>query len=200
MTDQRSVFPAANATEEERLYFDVVDRAFETNQVKPISNGQPSHAVYLLYRLLTGAEHRVVIYTGHLRRTLGDVLAYGEPVLAEAAVRFLKRPETELLLAVAEDLDVDGGMENVSDHPFIRAILKAGDAIKGKLRLYDVKDATLFPYHFIVMDERAFRVEVDTEKAQAYASFGDTEFAQVLATLFDHFAETSREVELPVAA
>ena len=194
MTDQRSIFPVRTATEEERLYFNMVDSAFEVNQEKTISNGQPAHAVYLLYKLLTGARRRIVIYTGQLKRTLDGVLAYGDPALAKAAVRFLERPGTELSVAVAGELDVNCGFTNATDHPFVKTIVEAADRIKGTFNLYDASEAATFEYHFAVMDEKAFRVEVDTRNAQAYASFGDTKFAQTLARVFDYLREDSKQV------
>ncbi len=199
VTGARSIFPVDNATEEEQLYFDMVDTAFAAKDEKVISNGLPAHAVYLLYKLLSGASCRVRIYTGHLQQTFDGVLAYREPCLAAAAVRFLERPGTELLVAVGDKLDVPDGREP-KDHPFIRAILEAGDRVKGELRLYDASESEVFEHHFAVMDEKAFRVEVDTRKAQAYASFGDAEFAEIIAGVFDHMVDVSREIKLPAAA
>ena len=199
MNDERSIFPVADATEDEQLYFDMVDAAFAAGQEKTINNGRPAHAVYLLYKLLTGASRCVRIYTGHLKQTFDGVLAYREPKLAAAAVRFLERPGTELRVAVAGKLDVPEG-HGPEDHPFIKAILEAGSRIKGTLHLYDASETNIFEYHFTVMDRQAFRVEVDIAKARAYASFGDVEFAGVVADVFDRIVDDSREVVLPVAA
>ena len=199
VTRERSIFPVDSATEEEQLYFNMVDMVFEAKDEKTISNGRPAHAVYLLYKLLSGASRRVRIYTGRLKQTFDGVLAYKDPCLAAAAVHFLERPGTELLVALADNLDVPDGCEP-KDHPFIEAILEAHGRINGKLRLYDASETGLFEYHFAVMDEKAFRVDVDVDRAQAYASFGDAEFAEVVARVFDRIVGVSRAINLPVAA
>ncbi len=41
-------------------------------------------------------------------------------------------------------------------------------------------------HHWMVMDERAYRLETDTEQVKAHVNFGDSITVGALTTIFDH--------------
>ncbi len=65
----------------------------------------------------------------------------------------------------------------------------------------DPEDWNTFKYHFLVMDDAAYRIETDIEKAQALANFADKSFAQGLSNTFDSFRSNGESIlSLPEAA
>ena len=49
------------------------------------------------------------------------------------------------------------------------------------------------PYHFLLCDDRALRVELDTEKTEAVANFNDLKFGNLLSRYFDMLKGTGAE-------
>ena len=186
MTEPRSIFAADGANDDERLYFKMIDAAFTARNDRVISNGKPAHAVYLLHKFLDNAESNVKVLSGRLSRTFDGVLAYADPEMARAAIKFLRRRDSRLSILIADDIDVDPG-QAAPDHPLLAAIERA--EINGRVTVAkaDAQDRDDFDHHFIVMDESASRVEFDTENAQAFVNLGDTGFASRLASAFDFF-------------
>lgn len=196
MSEPRSIFPAGAAGGEERLYFKMIDASLESREDRVISNGKPAHAVYLINKLLACARRSVRIYTGRLSRTFDGVLAYADPVIARSAITFLGKEGSELSIVIADEPDVEPG-QPLRDHPFLKAILDAD--IRGKLRVSKANEADRerFQYHFIVVDDEAMRIEIDTEKAQAYVNFGNAPFGKQLRGVFDEFERNGAPL-LPV--
>ena len=192
MSKKISIFPVENATEEERLYFKLIDDAFEDGKKERFSNSRPEHAVYLLYKLIDGAKESVRIFSGNLARDFRGVLAYGEPKVAEAAVAFLQKEGSKLSIITVEDLDVDQD-HGLLDHPMLAQISES--EIRGELVLAkgSQEDWNAFKYHFIVVDDQALRVEYDTKDAKAFVNFGDSELAKSLGEIFDVFLRNSEE-------
>ncbi len=187
MMDIRSVF--LNPTDEERGYFDMIDKvaAMPSNEV--ISNGKPAHAVYLVHKFLESAQHTVKICTGRLARQMAGVLAYADPKIAEAAIRFLRKEGSELTIMVIgnDGIDVDVGQDE-SQHPLLLALGEAKNDIVGTFRVLRRKSGMPslgIEDHFMVKDGTAVRIEVDTEKAEAYVNFEDEKFGETLTHIFD---------------
>ena len=192
----RSIF--VEPTEEELIYFGMVDRAVATLNKRVISNSRPGHAVYILCKLLEMAYLRVSICTGHLRRTFDGVKAYAEPKLAELAVKFLQRGG-ELGIVILETPDVDPG-QTIRDHPLL-ATLSNADIGAGKVTVGHLQDAESEPpFHFVAVDGRALRVEINPQQAEAYAKLSDLETCAVLDRLFESQMRRSRRLlSLPAA-
>lgn len=206
MTTARSIFLSGNTTKDEQEYFRLIDEIAGKQESRIISNGKPAHAVYLLYKFLHCARRRISICTGRLLQELpgktGSVLAYADPVLARAAIHFLGRENTELSIVVADKdgLDTEGEPQS---HPFLKALVDAGAAVKGTVTVAASRNDPMeaFPYHFLVMDDTALRVEIDTESAEAYVNFNDPVLNERLQSLFHHFQEDSKPFfQLPLPA
>lgn len=189
MPQARDIF--SNATEEEQAYFDMIDAAQrDADPSKVISNGMPAHAVYILYTFLKNAEKAVRICTGRLARTFDGVLAYASPSLIASTKSFISKPGTKLSIIIRDDADVDVGQQ-LADHPLLAPL--GGEINQGRVRVSKMQCDTEmdFDRHFIVMDDTALRIEFNTEKAEAFVTFGDSLFAGNLARLFDMLEERS---------
>ncbi|MCY4343006.1 MAG: hypothetical protein OXE83_05460 [Gammaproteobacteria bacterium] len=171
-------------TDEEVGYFQLVDRARrDADPDMPISNGMAGHAVYILKTFFDHAESHVRICTGKLARAFDGVLAYSNPSLIRSVVRFISKPGTRLSIIIRDDPDFDAG-QGVESHPLLAALER--DAADGdKVQVLKLnQDTQNLRYHFVVMDERAFRVEHEPDAAKAFVIFGNTEFAKDLVDLF----------------
>lgn len=206
MPAPRSIF--SDPTEEEKLYFGAIDGVFQEDSKRVISNSKPGHAVYLIHKFLENAEHSIKICTGRLAQEVEGVWAYGDPKLAESAIKFLQKPDTELSIIL---LDEEGPElkeeENLADHPFLGRIKQASDKLKGMLNVFQVSNEWYsqfsFRHHFLVMDNHALRVEMHRNKAdmsetKALATLHDQEFAESVADVFGWIkAESKLLLTLP---
>ncbi len=172
------------ADKADALYRQMIDAAAESGEHKTISNRDPRHAGYLMQTFFGCAKERVRIYTTQLARQIDSEHVYASPELIEKASALLAKPDSHVSIIVQGDLDVDKGMEAM-DHPLIAALSHAG----AHLRVSQYTAERQFG-DFAVMDETAYRAEVDGDRATAIANFGDPEFAAMLAELFDSM-ETS---------
>ena len=190
-THTRSVF--TSSTGEEERYFKMIDHAMERKRNTVISNGKPAHAVYLIYTFLKNANQSVKIYTGRLMQEFSGVKAYADPKIAEAAIRFLRKENSILSIVIVGEADLASD-QTIRNHPLVAAICNAD--IRGMLTVSkgSRSDWENLKNHFMVMDETAARVEVDTDKAEAYVNFGDERFARLVSSVFDSFEERSERL------
>ena len=191
----RSIF--SDPTEEERLYFEMIDRAVDSGDRRVISNGRPAHAVYILCKFLEIAQHRVVICTGRLRRAFNGVMAYEEPGLIDRTINFLRRGGT-LDVLVLDKLDIDPG-QTIHDHPLLDALSRT-DLGHGRATIsrFDGPLAGPDAYHFVVANGRAVRIEVNPEEAEAYVKLRDPNICAGLERVFgDRVALGERLLALP---
>lgn len=167
---------------EDQAYFDAIDTSLKHKDKRYISNGRPEHAAFLVHRFLTYAEEVVRIYSGSLARTLNGVAVYGDSHIVRAASDFLGRGG-QVRVVVQDGID--------KDHPFLglaRGVERG--TRKGSLVVKEAADADRLPaYHWMVMDESAYRLETDVETAKAHANFGTPKVATTLARLFDELYE-----------
>ena len=185
----RSIFSSRSGSEKQ--YFDMIDRAFATRNERIIRNGEPAHAVYLICKFLDIAQRKVLVCTGHLSREFGDVYAWAEPKLADAARRFLAEREGHLRIVITDKPDVDEG-QGIVDHPFLRSLSDAetGD---GRVDVYHHRASSSLP-HYITMDDEALRLEVDPAKAKAYVNLNDPKTCEVLQSIFEGQAENGERL------
>ena len=175
---------------DERAYYRLIDDAAMRLSNQMISNGKPDHAVYLIVKFLTTAKRTVRIYSGRLSRYLGDVPVYADEELLRAVRTFLSRQKTRLLIVTQHPLDTD----ETGSHPLINVVQQMRDngELGGVLEFREATDDALeffrradYAHHWQLMDEQAYRLEHDTDRAKAHVNFGTQEIASVLARLFD---------------
>lgn len=173
----------------EKLYFKQIDLALKESLDFPLSNGKPAHAVYLIDKFLRHATRHVRLYSGNLRRTWDDIDVYGHMRVLDAARVLLQRRAD---LSIVLEGEIDGG--NVKEHPLIRNALKWRDegSMKGVLDIRQADQASIdflndrdFNHHWMVMDERAYRLEADTGDVKAHVNFGNRVVAKALCDIFD---------------
>lgn len=192
----RSIF--VEPTEEEKLYFGMVDRAVDSMDPRIISNGRAGHAVYLLWKFMGMAQRRVNICTGELKRTFDGVKAYAEPKLVESAIEFLRRGG-ELGIVILDEPDLDAN-QTIHDHPFVAA-LSSTDIGRGKVTVGRFQMELPEPiFHYIVVDGRTVRAEVNPKQAEAYAKLSDPKTGSALDSLFEVQMQRSEPLfSLPAA-
>ena len=192
MSEPRSIF--LNPTEEEELYIRAIDNVFQKDSKQVISNSKSGHAVYLIHKFLENAVRSVKICTGRLAREVGGVSAYGDPKLAESAIKFLRKPDVQLSIIILDERGHDlGEGKGLDSHPFLKRICEESPTLKGTLTAYQVSQdwykKLAFRHHFLVMDDIALRLEMhekraDTSSTKAIATLHDKEFAESVADVF----------------
>lgn len=172
---------------EEQLYREMVDRAFNGNDTRSFSNGKPEHAAYLIRRFFDHASATIRLYCGSLARTMSGVQVYESSDVISSALGFLRRENTRLLIVLQDKIDAD----SPDEHPLLRAIARAEPRIEGSTRVYTNGvqmggngNPVTIP-HFMVMDQKGYRIEVDTRKVIASAKVNDVSQSQRLAQFFD---------------
>ena len=202
-------FDEGSWTESERFYFERVSKLLNERADIRFSNGQPAHAVYLMKLFFQTAERRMRIFSGNLaRRTEKGILLYENPHVISASANFLCRPGNKLMIVLEKDIDVDDG-QTADGHPFIAEILKRrntgdmkGSLFLGKARQEDLKFLRdkKFLHHLVIMDEQAWRIEIDPvpNRVKAQVNAGDRAGAQTLVNLFDKvlFRRAEKTIEL----
>ncbi len=175
--------PVGNARDaEDREYYRNIDECAALGINRIISNGCPEHATYLMTKMLERARARIRLFSGALRDEVDGVPVYGSRDLIRAACGFLCAASRRIEIVVQNDpSDLDA-------HVFIRAIREAKDigTIKGSLVVRKAgASAASFDQHFMVADNRAYRLETGGPEVRATANFEDPEFARTLIDAFD---------------
>ena len=198
------IFDVNARSEAQAIYCDVVDEFFARGADENVSNGKPEHAAYLIYKFLTNGTRSIKLFSGSLKQETSEVAIYRDPQIVDAARAFLHRSGTSLQVALENDLDTRDG----EAHPLVAAVKQDQDAglVHGDFNIRKVPERILnrlrevgYPYHFLVMDERAYRLETDKEAARATANFGDRTYARALSGLFDDIWEHSESATSFVA-
>ena len=185
-------FDHATWSEGERYYFEHADDALKHKTDVLISNGKPEHAVFLTHRFFVHAEYQIRLFSGTLSRKYGNVHIYGNQHIVDA-LRQLLSDIKSINIVLERPIDVDSD-QSADDHPIVRTAseLKQEGRLRGTLEIRQANQDALdflrthnFLYHWMVMDETAFRLETDIAHTQAHANFGDFNMAATLARLFD---------------
>jgi len=178
------------AAEDDPAYFRLIDDALKYRANRKIKNTKPAHTVYILNKFFSCARRNVRIYTGRLSRSVGALRAYADPDIVRSAVEFLRREDSRLSIIILGEPDVDPG-QPIGSHPLLAAISEA-DGIRGTVRVVrgNTSEWDEFPYHFMIMDSEAVRIEFDGNCTDAAARFGDAHFAGRLVRIFDELEQS----------
>ena len=196
-----SIFNPAERTPEEAVYCEGVDNLIAKRIDAEISNGKPRHAVYLIAKLFGMANNKVRLYSDHLEHTVAitdesspesELDIYGNSEVVDRVANFLGNKDTEVAIVVENDIT------NIKTHPLYKRIQALVNAkqLFGKFEIRklteDAKYSLIqadFGNHFFVSDDRAYRLERDTDESsyKAQANFNNKETAGKLLSLFDDF-------------
>ena len=180
-------------SDDERRYFEHVNEALECEEYKVISNGKAEHAAYIIHKFLTRARTTVRIFSGRLSRTYNGVSVYGNRHITKAAASFLAAEGRTLRIVLQDELDLHEG-QTPADHPLVVAAqeLQENRGLRGSLEIRQASKAAMdyltennYRNHWMIMDEHAYRLETNTEKAGAHVNFADPRTAGALAAIFD---------------
>lgn len=171
--------------EREAAYYRSIDECAENGSNKFIENSMPSHATYLMVKMLHNAAREVRLFSENLcmqrAEKSGCKKVYASPRLIDEAISFLK-VRGGILNIVLEN-EIDGS----DSHPLIEAIDSIKSQIKGRVVIrklssdVDPQDRR----HFMVMDNKAYRIEYDHKNTKALANFGDPDKASQWVNYFD---------------
>ena len=176
----------------------IVDKAVKEKMDLPISNGKPEHAAYLIQKILENAEKVVRIFSGTLTRNFRGVPAYGSEQILSATHAFLMRGGN-MKVILEKPIDVDDG-QAWTDHPLVKeahSVTNGSDLLEvrqaSERGVNELRDAKVL-YHWITMDQQAYRLEMDTTRAKAIANFGNPSTARSLNIIFDDLFAKSQHV------
>ncbi len=121
---------------------------------------------------------------------------YNDETLLDEVKKFEARGGSiEVLVQNPEQIEQNGANQFLSDLLSLTA--------RGRVKIYEVLDQNPLKNvdtHFLVSDDRMYRIEVDIDKKTAISSFNDTQRDLQLRDTFDTCAkENTREYQLVAA-
>lgn len=170
MTVETGVHGTMNQSEELKNYRDGVEKLFELDSEKIISNSMPEHAAILFEAFFKHAKKQVLIVCRHLH---ADV--FGKDFVIDAAKRALARGVSLWIVTQEEDFQAKD---------FVAAIRTVKSNGNVRLEHAPTEKGRSLPFNFAVMDDKAFRFESDREICKAEASMNCPEIAKRLIQIF----------------
>jgi hypothetical protein len=194
-----SIFNPAERTEEQRLYCEMVDRHASERIDSAISNGKAEHAIYLISKLFGMAGSHVRLYSDRLKHKLteldrddngAELDFYGHTEVIKKAIPLLFKDGAKLDIVVENDID------DLKNHQLVNVIkmLQEQGSLKAEVSFRKMTKEGLnllgsiqFPNHFMVSDNKAYRVELNDIPLnyQAEANFNNAKIAEKISGIFD---------------
>ena len=150
------------------MYRAVFRRMLETNSTRIIQNDSTSHAIILIEELLNTAKQTVYIYCSKL-----DEKVWSNPRVLNALVRALDRCVKFNVMTQEEVSNSNLAQKALSERGCPASVAKSSFAKE----------------NFIVVDERAFRLEVDTGDRKGFACANSPVNATTLIEIFKKMKE-----------
>jgi hypothetical protein len=170
----------ASAAVDIHTYKQLVDRCARERLDQVIPNSSAEHARVLIIKLFETARQRAVIISGRLVDTTPDGCeVYGFKEVVDSARQFLKRHGTNLEIILEDPIDL--GDKN----RFLKTIVDDRER-QGSVTIHPETgcvSSTRTP-HMMASDALAYRMELDNEKVQAFANFGDSTAANLALEMF----------------
>ena len=185
-------FDGDSRSDQVRAYQSGIDSALEDGANILIGNSKPAHVAYLTRRFLESAEQEVRLFTGCLKQRVQDVDLYANDHLLDSMRSFVKR-QGRVLILLERDIDAPDG--DPAKHPMVAAAKEVGVQLDvRKVTLEDIAwlNSKNYHHHWAVMDDRAFRLEIDiSRRHKAAVNFGRSDVASALARLFDRLFDSA---------
>ena len=200
-----SPFDESSWTPEQKEFARSVDMAMWGRGRLELRDDSVFNAVYLIHQFFVCAQKEMRIFSGELRcRTpenhpYANMKIYADEHVIDAASAFLYDEGTSLKIVV-ESVPI-GGIES---HPLVQrlASLSKANELRGsceivKLDMRLVRDSAAagaaghevngraFPPFMIIMDQAAYRLETNKEKAEAVVNFNDRDTTKKLIGVFN---------------
>lgn len=175
-------------------YEQMLDDLARSNSDSIISNGNDGHATALIAKLFEVARKSVNIFTGPQ-----DVDIYTDSAVLNAAARFLQQENAQLKIILDKDTENEG-IENPSNNKFLVLLHnKLGDSLRNKVIVYPADDeAARIPYHYILIDDNAFRFEPNKKVHEALASFNNKPAAGFIKASFEKLRDRLTPAQLNI--
>lgn len=162
--------------EEIQSYRQFIEVLARDNVNQRIPNGHPVHASVLVEAMFEKAEREMRIFTGSLAAE-----TYDEPLLVDAACRFLTKPRSRLRILLQQPMQ----KTDVLSRKMVSEILAMRARRVGTFDVRVADPAYAHDDHYAVMDDGGFRFEVDHTETTAVANFNEPSVARELASGFD---------------
>jgi hypothetical protein len=166
-------------------YKTLVELLADSRSEESVGNSTIEHAQILVSNLVRTAEREVVIICGK-----EDAPVFGAPSVFSEMFGFLRRGGTlNLMLDTSRqaiDATGDGAVAQPVDDRYAGAweviTTNLADSVQGQPGTFASSevDASRCPIHFLVADNRAYRVEPEKRKIAAVACFNDPVIANEL--------------------
>lgn len=172
-------------------YYSIIDRCAEKEESLKIENSAPEHAAYLMKKFFEYAKSEVCIFTGHLNEKV-----FGDTDLIEKAKEFIKSKNHNIRIVVEDEVSDAVILDNV----FVKSVLDTENK-EGNLKINRLASDNSKQFnHFALMDNKAFRFELDHQTKKAIAYFKEQESANKLTQLFDHLFNHSTPISISLAS
>lgn len=171
-------------------YREIIERFARDRTNQRVPNGLPQHASVLLETMFKHATAEMRIYTGELNEAV-----FGQPAMISAVASFLSKPYASMKILLQKEKDDSW----VDSHPLIQAISKI-QAPHGRTEIRCAQGvyATEAANHFAVMDNDAYRYELDHGACKAVANFNEPRVAEQLLSVFDKAFDLAAATLSPV--
>lgn len=147
-------------------------------------NKGSEHATIVISRIFEYAEQYVKIFSGKLNSDVAD-----NPKFIQSLKRYINSgKKLEVIVEEIPEIDKSNALKLIiesSKNPMLDvSIKKASNEFLESVR-NSFKSKNI--YHFIVSDDRAYRVEVDKNNFKARCNFNDTHISSILNNTFSNF-------------
>jgi len=165
-------------------YYEIVENCASKKLDVEIANGQIDHAQILLEAMLRHGKKSIKIFTGALKEEL-----YSD-------FRFKEWVKIYFLISTGKLTFLIQKIDNLKEHE-LYILAKELDPEAKRITFHilnDSSDAADETNHFAVMDDLAYRLEIDDERVEAKANFNDEKKNQELTNKFDTYLNQSIHV------
>ena len=175
---------------ENKEYYELIEKCASAREYLEISNGNATHATFLLTTFFRHAKSKILIFTGKLYSGV-----YDNENLVKEAIEFLRKNSSSTIKIVFQKSLTE---ECIFQKKLIKDITNI-DGIKNRLVLFDASELSIEEInHFACMDDAAYRFELSDKLKKAVANFGDKKSTRVLTDLFSSICDRSKAIEVSV--
>ncbi|PHS20240.1 MAG: hypothetical protein COA86_02810 [Kangiella sp.] len=192
------IFNTDNRSDFDKFYVKEIDRLALSGEDFSVDNSNPLHALYLMNKLFLIAKKRIRLFSDHLIPVIKegeydeldkDLRLYSHPKLIRNMTDFLRQDGAQLDIIVEKKID--------AENPFMVALKEFAKSkdMKGNYSFRQINEKNKvqlesgFNNHFLICDDKAYRVEKSHEPKcfKAFANFGDKRVHDKLTGFFDFY-------------
>lgn len=166
-------------------YIKAVDHYAKNRVDAEFTNKGPDHAAIVASRIFEYAEKSVKIFTGEFKSTVAD-----NPKYIQALKRFVNSNKPLYVVLEKEPLDenISNALKFViesSKDPTLNVHYKIAtndffENVRNSFKSHNL-------YHFMLGDDRTYRIEIEPNDFKAICNFNDEKIARRLSHTFDSF-------------